>query len=472
MEIAFTRVSKSIVLIVVILYVYAFLFENLFVAAAGSAVLFYLAYSLMEYRRKTSRVDLVIERAPMDRIIHKGSPLTIRIEASASETLGIEIIERLPSRFRLSSGRTSVKATVYPEKPVSINYTSIPLDRGYQKLNPLEVVLVDSRGMFRKKMEHDDGLHIFVQASKREISMARLMARRKQFEITGLAHRRHTRTTRTEFKTVREYIPGDRFRDIDWKSASRLTRLMTKEYDIETRLPTILLMDSSISMRELVGRRSKLDHAISIGLQVATLLQVQGHPVGLVAFDEHRVLKEIHHVGTSLDDVLLGLFQLPNPTETGGYPGMLEGGAAEGGKNVEGFMETVGPFLVKGRRGSYSMDRTTGIFEAVRCIKNDEGTGFLLVMISDLETNNSAITKALSFARKQNHRVVVISPFSWPYHLSSGDLDVETVEEMYRDQDEKKAYLRGLRTGGIRVIEMSVGERGDRLISTLRRMSQ
>jgi uncharacterized protein (DUF58 family) len=380
--------------------------------------------------------------------------------------------ERLPVRFRLSSGATSVKETVYPEKPVSFNYTVVPLDRGYQKLNPLEIVLVDSRGMFRKRLVHDDGLRLFVQASRREISTARLMARRKQFEITGLAHRRHTRTTRTEFKTVREYIPGDRFRDIDWKSASRLTKLMTKEYDLETRLPTILLMDTSISMRELVGRRSKLDHAISIGLQVATLLRVQGHPVGLIAFDEHRVLKEIHHVGTSLDEVLLGLFQLPNPSETGGYPGMIEGGGAEAGKDVDEFMKKVGPFLVKGKRGSYSTDRTTGIFEAVRCIKKDEGTGFLLVMISDMETNNPAITKALSLARKQNHRVIVISPFSWPYHLSSDDLDVETIEDMYRDQDEKQAYLNGLRANGIRVIEMTVGERGDRLVSTLRRMSQ
>ncbi|MGA1820917.1 MAG: DUF58 domain-containing protein [Thermoplasmatota archaeon] len=472
MEITFTRVSKSMILIIVIFYVYAFLFENLFVAAAGSAVLFYLAYNLMEYRKKISRIELVFEREPMDRIIHKSSPLTVRIQVSASETLGIRFTERIPSRFRLVQGETGHDGILFPEKPVTINYTIVPLDRGYHKLNPLEVVLTDSRGLFRRNMEYDDGLHLFVQASKQEISMARLMAKRKQFEITGLAHKRHTRTTRTEFKSIREYIPGDRFRDIDWKAASRLTRLMTKEYDLETRLPTIILMDSSLSMRELVGRRSKLDHAISIGLQVATLLKVQGHPVGLIAFDEHRVIREIHPVGTSLDEVLLGLFQLPNPTRTGGYPGMPETVPVGEGKAVGKFMDNIGPFLVKGRRGSYSSERTTGVFEAVRCIKSDEGTGFLLVVISDLETNNTAVTKALALAKMQNNRVIVISPFSWPYHVSTGDIDLLTFEEMYEDLNAKQLYLNGLRSNGIRVIEMSVGERGDRLVSTLRRMSQ
>ena len=45
-------------------------------------------------------------------------------------------------------------------------------------------------------------------------------------------------------------------------------------------------------------------------------------------------------------------------------------------------------------------------------------------------------------------------------------------EEMYEDLESKQTYLNGLRSNGIRVIEISVGERGDRLVSTLRRMSQ
>ena len=457
---------------VVVFYAYAFLFANLFVAAAGSAIVFYLTYRLLSFKKKVDRIELKLIREPMERVIHKESPITLRAEVESDETLGVYVKDSIPEHFSLRSGDGELKGTVYPEKPLSSIYTIVPHERGYFELDPIKLDLIESRGLFVYETSRKAKTPLLVQASKRELAMAKLMARKKQFEITGKTNRRHTRTTRADFKSVREYMPGDRFRDIDWKAASRLTKLMTKEFEIESRLPTVIMMDTSVSMKELVKKRTKMDHAIAIGIKVANLLEVQGNPVGLITYDEHRINEFIHPGKATLDEVMLGLFKLPNPTVSASYPGLSSEESPPLTEASRRFLEKVGPLLVAGRRKVLKPETTTGIFEAMREIKKTEETGLLIVLISDLETNRFAIPNAMTIALKQKHRVVVISPFSWPYHLEGMRIDEETAERMYHDYMEKQSLLNSLRDAGIRVIEVSTKEKGERVLAIFRRMSQ
>jgi uncharacterized protein (DUF58 family) len=432
----------------------------------------YLTFRLLSFKKKLDRIRLEVTREAIERVIHKESPMTLRIQVSCDETLGIKLRDRIPEHFSMRSGEGEFRGFVYPERPLSSIYTVVPHERGYYEFEPMELELIESRGLFVCTSLEQVKTPVLVQASKRELAMARLMSRKKQFEITGKTNRRHTRTTRADFKSVREYMPGDRFRDIDWKAGSRLTKLMTKEFEIEARLPTVLLIDTSVSMKELVRKKTKLDHAIALGIQIANLLDAQGNPVGLLSFNEHRVVDFIHPGKAPLEDVMLGLFRLPNPSYSGSYPGLPADSAPPLTAQSSQFLEKVGPLLVAGRRKGLKPDTTTGIFEAVREIKKTEETGLLLVLISDLETNRFAITKALSFAIKQKHRIVVVSPFSWPYHLQGGRIDRETASRMYEDYMEKQRFLNGLRESGIRVIELSTKERGERVLASLRRMGQ
>jgi uncharacterized protein (DUF58 family) len=267
-------------------------------------------------------------------------------------------------------------------------------------------------------------------------------------------------------------MAGDRFRDIDWKATSRMTRLMTREFELERNIPTMIMVDCSMSMRELTGKHTKVDHAIALAIQAASVLSAQGNPVGLIAYDEHRVLVHMRPVRSELDDVLMALFRLPNPARTGGYPGYVWEKAAGTTPDESLFMGAVGPFLVSGKRQVYDQRRTTGVHEAVRTIAMEEESGMLLVILTDLETSRDSLVSSLSEALKLNHRVVLISAFSWPYHARSGELDRSTLELMYRDHQRKQEALRNLRATGIRVIDVTPRERGDTVMGRLRRMSQ
>lgn len=61
-------------------------------------------------------------------------------------------------------------------------------------------------------------------------------------------HRSPFKGLAVEFAEHRQYVPGDEIRHLDWKVYGRTDKLYLKQYQQETNLDTILLVDSSGSM--------------------------------------------------------------------------------------------------------------------------------------------------------------------------------------------------------------------------------
>jgi uncharacterized protein (DUF58 family) len=110
-----------------------------------------------------------------------------------------------------------------------------------------------------------------------------------------------------EFAQHRPYVAGDDIRHLDWKVFGRSDKLHLKQYQQETNLDLVVLVDSSGSMRygsrtfedaSGVGRKtspdgrlnwSKFDHATALGAALSYMALRQGDRVGLTVFaDELR----------------------------------------------------------------------------------------------------------------------------------------------------------------------------------------
>jgi uncharacterized protein (DUF58 family) len=110
-----------------------------------------------------------------------------------------------------------------------------------------------------------------------------------------------------EFAQHRPYVPGDDIRHLDWKVFARSDKLHLKQYQQETNLDLIVLVDSSGSMNfgsrgfeeaSGAGRTtspdgraywSKFDHATAVGAALSYMALSQGDRVGLSVFaDEVR----------------------------------------------------------------------------------------------------------------------------------------------------------------------------------------
>src|SRR3954447_2485428 len=65
--------------------------------------------------------------------------------------------------------------------------------------------------------------------------------------ISG-AHRSPVKGASVEFRQHRFYVPGDELRRLDWRVLGRTDRPYIKEYDEETNLRCVILLDTSDSM--------------------------------------------------------------------------------------------------------------------------------------------------------------------------------------------------------------------------------
>ena len=90
-----------------------------------------------------------------------------------------------------------------------------------------------------------------------------------------------------EFAELREYVPGDDLRHVDWKVFGKTDKVYLKQYEEETNLVSYLLLDTSESMRYRsdAAALSKLEYAQCVAASLAYLVLQQQDSVGLVTFD-------------------------------------------------------------------------------------------------------------------------------------------------------------------------------------------
>jgi uncharacterized protein (DUF58 family) len=99
---------------------------------------------------------------------------------------------------------------------------------------------------------------------------------------TGL-HKSPVKGASIEFRQHRFYVPGDEPRRLDWRVLARTNKPFIKEYDEETNLRCVLMLDSSGSMAYGDRAGSKFDYAARMAASLAYLMLGQTESVGLAA---------------------------------------------------------------------------------------------------------------------------------------------------------------------------------------------
>lgn len=106
--------------------------------------------------------------------------------------------------------------------------------------------------------------------------------------LAGL-HRSPRRGFSVEFAEHRMYQPGDELRYVDWKLLGRKDRLYVKQFEEETNLRAMVVLDASRSMAwsGAPGQRlSKFEYARRLVAALALVLLRQRDATGLLVFDD------------------------------------------------------------------------------------------------------------------------------------------------------------------------------------------
>jgi uncharacterized protein (DUF58 family) len=96
------------------------------------------------------------------------------------------------------------------------------------------------------------------------------------------AYMSHFKGRGMDFEELREYVPGDDVRDIDWNVTNRMGRPFVKRYREERELGMILAVDVSGSTAFGSLRRSKRDFAAEVAASLAFSAAKNSDKIGLL----------------------------------------------------------------------------------------------------------------------------------------------------------------------------------------------
>lgn len=140
------------------------------------------------------------------------------------------------------------------------------------------------------------------------ISRLELRARRVVEGFVSGLHRSPYFGQSLEFVQHREYVAGDDTRRIDWKLWSRSDRYYLKQFEEDTNVRVMLLLDGSESMQFGSGALTKFDYGSTIAAALSMLVLKQNDSVGVSVFDSSvRSLVPASSRHNHLQAVLAGL---------------------------------------------------------------------------------------------------------------------------------------------------------------------
>ena len=86
------------------------------------------------------------------------------------------------------------------------------------------------------------------------------------------------------FESLKDWVPGDEPRTIDWKATARRGKLMSRQYEDERRQQVMIVIDAGRLLTAEIDGRARLESAIDAALELAHSAVLHDDNVGLLVF--------------------------------------------------------------------------------------------------------------------------------------------------------------------------------------------
>jgi len=250
------------------------------IAIAGGALL--IGGLIADIALGPRRRDFTVEREPLDHLALR-SPATLRYS----------VANRGRTAVRYSLIDTPVDVLALPASPATgvvgagrrtiARIDATPIERGNAALGLLYVSAESPIGLLRRRWVVHSGAIARVFPDLSAVERYGALARRGRLIEAGFRKMR-LRGGGGEFDSLREYMPDDEFRAIDWKATARRGKLMVAQYDVERSQNVMLVLDAGRLMTPRIGLQRKFDYAVTGALSVASIASLADDKVGLLTF--------------------------------------------------------------------------------------------------------------------------------------------------------------------------------------------
>lgn len=211
------------------------------------------------------------------------NPINIEIQNLSKTNLNIEVIDEIP--FDFQNRDFSLNFELGGEQRKKVLYKLRPVTRGEYAFGKIRVFISSGLGLLNRRINFDRETNVPVFPSIIQMKQYSLKAFDRNTPTAGLKLMRRIGHS-YEFEQIKNYVPGDDPRSINWKASSRRAQLMVNQYEEERAQNIYSVIDKSRAMRMPFDGLSLMDYAINTSLAISNVALQKHDRAGLLTFSD------------------------------------------------------------------------------------------------------------------------------------------------------------------------------------------
>lgn len=269
---------------VAISYILAFFFPELmgFANTLLSLVfiIFFVDYLLIFNQKNGIQAQRILPEK-----FSNGDENSVKIDVKNNYQFKIKtkIIDEIPFQFQKRD--FLIEKKISAGKNVFFQYILEPKERGEYNFGCLNIYAQSTIGFALKRFRFQKDEILPSYPSFIHLRKYELMALQNEFLLGGIKKIRKLGHT-LEFEQIKEYVPGDDIRTINWKATSKSNRLMVNQFQDEKAQKIYMLIDKGRTMKMPFRGLSLLDYSINATMALSHIILKKGDRAGMMTFSK------------------------------------------------------------------------------------------------------------------------------------------------------------------------------------------
>ncbi len=239
-------------------------------------------------------LDFVITERPA--VFNLNREYEYKMSLGAENPVKITVVNRGRHRYRVIvkdepppanfiTAGYRFESALAPGEERSFLYKLVPRKRGDYSFGTINFRYYSRLGLFIRQVQADAaGREMKVYPNIADVRRHSLKVQQGCLRETGIRPAL-VRGLGTDFEGLRDYVPDDEYRRVNWTASARRGKLVVNEYQDEKSQNILLVLDSGRMMTAGADRLSKFDTAVNAALLLGYVGVTRDDKVGLAVFD-------------------------------------------------------------------------------------------------------------------------------------------------------------------------------------------
>lgn len=267
-----------------ILYVLSFFFPVLMWGAHIVLLICFLAV-MVDYLLIFNQKNGVQAQRILPEKLSNGDENFVKIDIKNNYSFKIttKIIDEIPFQFQKRD--FLIEKSINAGTNTFFQYSLEPKERGEYHFGGLNIYVSSPLGFVSKRFTFQKDAMLPSYPSFIHLRKYELMALQSEFLLGGIKKVRKLGHT-MEFEKIKEYVPGDDIRTINWKATSKANRLMVNQFQDEKSQRIFMLIDKGRTMKMPFKGLSLLDYSINATMALSHIILRKGDRAGMMTFSK------------------------------------------------------------------------------------------------------------------------------------------------------------------------------------------